>query len=68
MTDTAYNTVEDVATLLSVHPDTVRRWIKNKELRALNLGPRAGYRISKGALDDFIREHEEHPDARSGVR
>jgi excisionase family DNA binding protein len=51
-----------IAWLLVVHPDTVRRWIKNKELHALNLGPRAGYRISKVALDDFIREYEERPD------
>lgn len=68
MAEAAYYTVEDVATLLSVHPDTVRRWIKNKELHALNLGPRAGYRISKVALEDFIREHEERPDGQTGAR
>ncbi|MGO8946881.1 MAG: helix-turn-helix domain-containing protein [Ktedonobacterales bacterium] len=68
MTESAYYTVEDVATLLSVHPDTVRRWIKNNELRALNLGPRAGYRISKAALDDFIREHEQRSGGQTGKR
>lgn len=61
MHDPAYLTVEDVATLLSVHPDTVRKWIKNKQLKAINLGARAGYRISRAALDDFIRERQEHP-------
>jgi excisionase family DNA binding protein len=61
MTDETYLTVEDVATRLSVHPDTVRKWIKSGELRAINLGARAGYRISKSALDEFIQQREERP-------
>jgi len=58
MDDTLY-TVEEVAARLAVHPETVRKWIKNGQLRATNLGGRAGYRISKSALDQFLREREE---------
>jgi excisionase family DNA binding protein len=54
-------TVEEVASRLAVHPETVRKWIKNGQLRATNLGGRAGYRISRSALEQFLREREEAP-------
>jgi excisionase family DNA binding protein len=49
-------TVEDVARRLSVHVDSVRRWIRSGELVALDLGGAAGYRIAQSELDRFIRE------------
>lgn len=52
-------TVEEVAQRLSVHPDTIRKWIRHRELRAINLGGRAGYRISQTSLQNFLREREE---------
>lgn len=54
-------TVQEVAEQLSVHIDTVRQWIRNKELDAIDLGGRAGYRISEAALDKFIRERASNP-------
>ena len=59
MMDDQIYTVEEVASRLTVHPETVRKWIKNGELRATNLGGRAGYRISRTALEQFLREREE---------
>jgi excisionase family DNA binding protein len=59
MVDDTLFTVEEVAARLGVHPETVRKWIKNKELRATNLGGRAGYRISRSALEQFLRDREE---------
>lgn len=47
-------TVEEIAAALSVHPETVRKWIKAGEIEAIDLGGRAGYRISQAALDDFL--------------
>jgi excisionase family DNA binding protein len=52
-------TVEDIARLLSVHPETVRKWIKAGELRAIKLGGPAGYRISQSAYEQFLRERED---------
>jgi excisionase family DNA binding protein len=49
-------TVEQIAEQLSVNQDTVRRWIRNKELEAIDLGGRAGYRVTEAALAKFIRE------------
>jgi excisionase family DNA binding protein len=56
--DTFY-TVEDVARMLAVHPETVRNWIKSGQLRAIKLGGPAGYRISPTAYEQFLREREE---------
>lgn len=49
-------TVEEVAEQLGVNLDTVRRWIRNKELDAIDLGGRAGYRITEADLERFINE------------
>jgi excisionase family DNA binding protein len=49
-------TVDDVAKLLTVHPDTVRNWIKSGELAAIDLGGRAGYRISEVDLNAFLQK------------
>lgn len=48
-------TVEQVADVLGVNQDTVRRWIRNGEIEVIDLGGRAGYRITQSALDSFIR-------------
>lgn len=50
-------TVQEVAEYLKVNEETVRRWIRNGELYVLALGSsnRAGYRILRSALDQFIR-------------
>lgn len=47
-------TVEEVATLFRVNPETVRRWIRAGDLAVLDLGgPRAGYRIRRSDLAAF---------------
>lgn len=56
MSDDTLYTVESIAKLLSVHPETVRKWIKSGEMRAIKLGGPAGYRISQSALNQFLRE------------
>ncbi len=48
-------TVDQVAAQLSVHPETVRNWIKQGQLVAIHLGGAAGYRISESDLSDFLR-------------
>ena len=54
-------TVEEIANLLGVHPETIRKWIKNRKLHAINLRGSAGYRISQSAFDQFLRERETIP-------
>jgi len=48
-------TVQDVADYLKVNEETVRRWIRDRELPALRLGGRrTGYRIARRDLDRFV--------------
>ena len=48
-------TVEQVAELLQVAQETVRRWIRSGELPVLDLGgPKTGYRIRRSELEVFI--------------
>jgi excisionase family DNA binding protein len=53
--------VEQVADELSVHVETIRKWIREKQLNAVYLGRRGGYRIRRSALDDFLRRRETNP-------
>ena len=50
--------VEKVAGELEVHVDTVRKWIREKQLRAIKLGRRGGYRIRRSDLNEFLRKRE----------
>lgn len=53
-----FYTVAQVAELLQVNPETVRRWIRSGELRGLGLGDKAGYRIEQSDLRDFIERRK----------
>ena len=47
---------QDVADLVGVGVETVRRWIRAGELPVLDLGgPKGGYRVRRSDLDAFLR-------------
>ena len=48
-------TVHDVAGLLHVGEETVRRWIRMGKMEAKFFGGRTGYRITRTDLDSFLR-------------
>jgi excisionase family DNA binding protein len=50
-------TVEQVAAELQLHPDTVRRYIREKKLRAVRLSS-TNMRIRRSELDRFLKERE----------
>jgi excisionase family DNA binding protein len=64
MTDTEQDSgralrVDEVADRLSVHPETVRRWLRDGRLRGFRFGPRkGGWRVSERALAAYVRELE----------
>ena len=49
-----YLTVADVAERLKVQPLTVRRWLKSGDLAGIQLGDRAGWRITEDDLASFL--------------
>ena len=59
MLDGQLMTVPQVAERLQVVPETIRRWIRSKEIEAVNLGARAGYRISAGAIERFLQSRKD---------
>ena len=51
MSDDALLTVSQVARRLQLHPETIRRWIREGKLQAVKLGSdRAGLRIRESEL------------------
>lgn len=50
-------TVEDVAKMLTIKPETVRRWCREKKIKFIKLpGEKGGYRFSKEDIKDFIAQ------------
>ena len=47
-----------VAKVFSVNRDTVRRWLREGRLKGVDLGGRAGYRISREELRRFRQRLE----------
>ena len=46
--------VSEIATLLKVHQNTVREWLKSGVLKGHNFGGRTGWRIRQRDLETFI--------------
>ena len=65
MTDDApdeWLTIPEVAGILKVDPETVRRWIRAGELPYLDLGSaRAGYRVRRSDLQRFAEQRYRVP-------
>lgn len=59
MTIEQFQTVKDVADLLKIGEATVRRWIKDGELRAIDIG--RGWRIAPDDLEEFLDRHANRP-------
>jgi excisionase family DNA binding protein len=60
-------TTDEVAKLLKVHPESVRRWLRTGEMRGSQLGDRTGWRVSREEVGRFMRERENIPEnGRSG--
>ncbi len=51
-------TVDQVAERLQVNPETVRRWLRRGELEGVDLGHKAGYRVTEAQLQEFIESRK----------
>lgn len=47
-------TVKKLASILNIHPSTVRRWEREGLLRAYRIGPRRNLRFKQEDLFDFL--------------
>lgn len=58
-----YRTVKEVADPLHVNEVIVRRWIKDGEIRGIDIGK--GWRIGPNDLDAFLEGHATRPAVRT---
>ena len=56
-----WRTVADIVEELRVHEQTVRRWIREGQLRAYNFGGKTGYRIKAEDFEALLEERAEGP-------
>lgn len=49
-------TVEDVAKRLQIHPETIRRWLREGRLEGIRMSRRAGWRVRPEAVDKMLAE------------
>lgn len=61
LTENPYLTIEEVAELLRMHPDTIRRLLRAKRLPGKKVGG-GEWRISRELLDKYIKESEDQSD------
>jgi excisionase family DNA binding protein len=47
-------TVREVARLIHVHPNTLRRWSNNGRIRAYRITPRGDRRFKREEIDHFL--------------
>jgi len=50
-------TVKEIASLLSVNEETVRRWVRSGELSARQISRKSGNVISEENLNAFLASH-----------
>ena len=51
-------TTAEVAELLKVNPETVKRWLRGGEMRGSLLSDRAGWRIAREEVARFMEERQ----------
>jgi excisionase family DNA binding protein len=53
-------TVREVARLLHVHPNTLRRWSNKGRIRAYRITPRGDRRYKREEIARFLAEHNDY--------
>ena len=59
MLEEKWYTVEQIATLLQVHEQTIRRWLRDGELVGRSFGGKTGWRVRESALREFLDKGQE---------
>lgn len=59
-------TVREVASILSIHPNTVRRWEEAGLLKSYGIGPRRSLRFKQEDILDFLDKCKNGVDTAAG--
>jgi excisionase family DNA binding protein len=57
--DEEWYTVDQIATSLKVHEQTVRRWLRDGDLDGRNFGGKTGWRVPAHSLKAFLDKRPE---------
>jgi excisionase family DNA binding protein len=60
-------TISEVAQLLHVHPNTLRRWSNKGRIRSYRINPRGDRRYRLRDIEDFLAQLNSHGDGASDV-
>ena len=67
--DERWYTVEQIATTLQVHEQTVRRWLRTHALTGRYFGGKTGWRVRQSDLDAFLTlPRDRHRGSRDDAR
>jgi excisionase family DNA binding protein len=55
-------TVQEIADRLRINPQTIRRWLRDGELRGHQFGGPAGWRVKESDLNAFLDARRGTPD------
>lgn len=64
MVEDRWLTVEQVAAQIQVHPESLRRWLREGKLQGVLISRRSGYRIRQSALERFLAGRATAPAAK----
>jgi excisionase family DNA binding protein len=56
-----YVTVDEAAEYLGVHPQTVRRWLRDGQIQGTMISRAAGYRIRREEVEHVVEEGLREP-------
>lgn len=59
-----YYTPDEIAELLSMNPESIRRWIRNRELKAFRVGREL--RVGEDDLREYLESHRIGPEEEDG--
>jgi excisionase family DNA binding protein len=59
-------TIRDIAFILNVHSNTVRRWEKEGLLKSYSIGPRHSLRFRQEDIIDFLGKSRNHVHPKQG--
>lgn len=51
-------TVEQIGEYLQVHPETVRRWLREGKIKGMPLAGKSGWRVKREELERFMQNAE----------
>lgn len=67
MSEDRWYTVAEIAAMLKIHEQTVRRWLREGDLRGYTFGGKSGYRVRARDLEAFLESRRQEPEGKDAA-